>query len=127
MAERLALKDTFVERRIFASRVAAAGVVVSALLLIVVGRYFSLQIIHHEIYRTQSDRNRVQLQPVPPKRGLIFDRNGALLAENRPSYSLTIVKERVDDLDQTLALLGELIEIDADHLKKFGDTAFGTG
>lgn len=119
MAEKLALKDTFFERRLFASRVVVASLVVTAMVLVLVGRYFSLQIINNEVYRTQSERNRVQLQPVPPKRGLVFDRNGVLLAENRPSYSLTIVKERVEDLDDTLALLQELMPIDDDELEKF--------
>ena len=82
-------------------------------------RYFSLQITAYETYRTQSDRNHVQLQPVPPKRGLIYDRNGILLAENRASSSLTIIKERVEDLDQTIALLQQLIAIDDDHIKKY--------
>lgn len=119
MAEKLALKDTFREKRLFASRVVVACLIVSAMVLVLVARYFSLQIIDNEIYRTQSERNRVQLQPVPPKRGLVFDRNGVLLAENRPSYSLNIVKERVDDLDETLVLLGELVSIDSDELDRF--------
>ncbi len=117
--ERLTLKDTFVEKRIVVSRALVAALVVAGLLLVVGGRYFTLQIVDHETYRTQSDRNRVQLQPVPPKRGLIFDRNGTLLAENRPSYSLNIIVERVEDLDATLALLGQLVDIDQEHLDKF--------
>ena len=51
----------------------------------ILARYYALQITEYETYRTQSDRNRVQLQPLPPKRGLIYDRNGVLLADNRPA------------------------------------------
>ena len=119
MLEKVALKDPYTEKRIFATRVVVAGLIVALLLALLIVRYFSLQITQHDTYRTQSDRNRVQLQPVPPKRGLIYDRNGVLLAENRPSYSLTIIKERVDDLDNTIALLQQLIDIDDDHIKKF--------
>ncbi len=119
MLEKVALKDPYTEKRIFATRVVVAGLIVSILLGLLVTRYFSLQITQHDIYRTQSDRNRVQLQPVPPKRGLIYDRNGVLLAENRPSSSLTIVKERVKDLDETIRLLQQLIDIDDEHVKKF--------
>jgi penicillin-binding protein 2 len=86
---------------------------------ILLGRYFSLQITQYEAYRTESDRNRVQLQPLPPKRGLIFDRNGVLLAENRPSFVLSLVLERVPDLDRTLALLGQLVGITEPDLEKF--------
>ena len=51
------------------------------------------------------------MQPLPPKRGLIYDRNGVLLADNRPSFMLSIVRERVPDLDATLAELGEMLPI----------------
>ncbi|MBL4828099.1 MAG: penicillin-binding protein 2 [Spongiibacteraceae bacterium] len=119
MVEQEALKDPYTEKRIFVLRVFVASLLALVLLSVLVGRYFSLQITEHDIYRTQSDRNRVQLQPVPPKRGLIYDRNGVLLAENIPSYSLVIVKEQVEYLDETIALLKNLIEIDDDHIKKF--------
>lgn len=119
MAEQVTLKDPYTEKRIYRSRTVFAALVVVALLALLMARYFSLQIIAYETYRTQSDRNHVQLQPVPPKRGLIYDRSGILLAENRASYSLTIIKERVEDLDQTIALLQQLIAIDDDHIKKY--------
>ncbi len=116
---KVALKDPYTEKRIFTARLIVAGIFIGVSMLLLVVRYFSLQIVEHDVYRTQSDRNRVQLQPVPPKRGLIYDRNGILLAENLPSYSLTIVKERVEDLDQTLSLLQELIDIDEEQVTKF--------
>ncbi len=119
MPENLALKDAYAEKRIFALRVTVAALLVFGLLVLLLGRYANLQITEHETYRTQSDRNRVQLQPVPPKRGLIYDRKGVLLAENRPSYRLTIVKEQVDDLDKTIGLLQQLISIDDEYIKKF--------
>ena len=119
MASRVALKDPQREQGVFAMRtaVAASGVVV--LLGVLLSRYYSLQINEFETYRTASDRNRVQLQPLPPKRGLIFDRNGVLLADNRPSYTLSLIIERVDDLDATIADLQELIDISAGDLERF--------
>ena len=119
MAEQVALKDTYTEKRIYGARSVTSVLFVLALVSLLVVRYFNLQITEHETYSTQSDRNRVQLQPIPPKRGLIYDRNGILLAENRPSYSLTIIKERVDDLDETIAVLSDIIDIDKDNLRKF--------
>ncbi len=113
------LKDPYTEKRLYGARTILAGLSILLLLGLLVARYFSLQIVQHDIYSTQSDRNRVQLQPVPPKRGLIYDRKGLLLAENRASYSLTIVKERVEDLEQTIALLRELIDIDEEVVNKF--------
>ena len=119
MAEKQALKDPYAEKRIYTSRTIVSAMLMLVLIAVVVGRYFSLQISQHEAYQTQSDRNRVQLQPVPPKRGLIYDRNGVLLADNRPIYSLTIVKERVDDLATTIDLLKSLIDIDDEQVKRF--------
>ena len=119
MAEQITLKDPYREKRIYQMRVVVIGLFVVALLLVVVGCYFSLQITQHDNYKTQSDRNRVQLQAIPPKRGLIYDRNGSLLAENLPSYSLTIVKEQVENLDDTIAMLQQLLDINEDHIKKF--------
>lgn len=114
-----ALKDSYTEKRIFGFRVMVAALLVIALLSLLVWRYFSLQILQHQIYATASDRNRIQLQPIPPKRGLIYDRNGVLLAENIPSYSLTLIKERVENFDETLALLQTLIPIDEEDVGKF--------
>ena len=102
MASRIALKDTQREQRIYSARSATALLFVVALLAVLLGRYYALQISDFETYSTASERNRVQLQPLPPKRGLIFDRNGVLLADNRPSYALSLIIERVDDVDATV-------------------------
>ena len=119
MKETLALKDHYNEKRIYIQRVVFLVIFLVVLLSVLIGRYFLLQIEQYEIYSTQSDRNRVQLQPLPPKRGLIYDRNGILLAENVPSYSLTLVKEHVDGLDETIESLQQLIDIDEREIKKF--------
>jgi penicillin-binding protein 2 len=114
-----ALKDPYLELRIYSARSVLVLVLVISLLGLLLARYFSLQINQYEIYRTESDRNRVQLQPLPPKRGLIYDRNGELLADNRPSYVLSLVKERVPDLEETLVALQELLHISSNDLRKF--------
>lgn len=119
MPEAITLKDPARESRIFLARTLIALVVVCGLLAGVLYRYYDLQINHFETYRTQSERNRVQLQPLPPKRGLIYDRNGILLADNRPSHMLSIVRERVDDLDATLLELQKLVPISASDLDAF--------
>jgi penicillin-binding protein 2 len=115
----IALKDPYQESRTFTARSVLVIIVVLACLGVLLVRYFSLQISDHEIYQTESDRNRLQLQPLPPKRGLIYDRNGILLAENRPSFVLSLVVERVEDLEATLATLGNMLEIRPSDLEKF--------
>ena len=92
---------------------------VVGLLALILTRCYTLQVTEYEEYRTQSDRNRVQLQPLPPKRGLIYDRNGVLLADNRPSYMLSIVREQVPDLEATIAELSKLVPISEGDLDNF--------
>lgn len=119
MARRITLKDHLQESRLFLRRTLAAALVAFLLLLALLGRLAYLQIVSHEHFRTLSEDNRVRIEPVPPTRGLIFDRNGVLLAENLPSYRLDIVPEEVDDLEATLTRLAELIEIRDQDLQRF--------
>jgi penicillin-binding protein 2 len=119
MAERIALKDPYHELRLFRLRMVVACVVMLALFGVLIARYFHLQVIDYEKYRVESDRNRVQLLPIAPRRGLIYDRRGELLADNLASFSLDIVKERVDNLDATIDRLRALIKIDDDDVAKF--------
>ncbi|MBB3332206.1 penicillin-binding protein 2 [Halomonas campaniensis] len=113
------LKSPEQELRIFRMRALLAVVLVFALTGLLMGRLAYLQVVQHEVYSTRSEKNRVRVEPLPPTRGLIYDRNGVLLAENRPTYNLTLVRERVDDLDATLALLVELLELPDEEAEAF--------
>src|SRR5690554_7935470 len=112
-------KDTAAERRLFQRRaLVLLGLVVLALSGLLV-RMYQLQIVEHEIYTTLSDKNRVQVQSVPPPRGLVYDRSGILLAENRPVFSLTLVPERIGSMDETLARLTEILSISDEDIDRF--------
>ncbi|PAU71102.1 penicillin-binding protein 2 [Vreelandella alkaliphila] len=113
------LKNPEQELRIFRVRALLAVLVVVVLTGLLTGRLAYLQIVQHDLYSTRSEKNRVRVEPLPPNRGLIYDRNGVLLAENRPTYNLTLVRERVDDLDETLALLVELLDLPEDDIEAF--------
>lgn len=112
-------KDTAAERRLFQRRTLVLLVLVVAALIGLLARFYQLQIVEHQTYTTISDRNRVQVQSVPPTRGLIYDRNGVLLAENRPVFSITMVPERVTDLEGTLRRLQAVLEITEEDLERF--------
>ncbi|GAA0557593.1 penicillin-binding protein 2 [Halomonas salifodinae] len=116
---RQALKNPEQEVRIFRWRSLLAAFLVVALTATLMGRLAYLQVVQHEVYITRSEKNRVRVEPLPPTRGLIYDRNGVLLAENRPTYNLTLVRERVEDLDATLTLLVELLELPEDEVEAF--------
>ncbi|MFY0701617.1 MAG: penicillin-binding protein 2 [Bermanella sp.] len=114
-----ASKDARVEKDIFTKRAYLAGLFVFILLCVLAGRMVFLQVTQYELYASKSENNRVQLKTVEPIRGLIFDRNGVLLAENLPSHSLTIVPERVKDMQKTLGLIQALIGITDDERARF--------
>ncbi|MDI5892617.1 penicillin-binding protein 2 [Halomonas rhizosphaerae] len=113
------LKNPEQELRVFRMRSLLAVLVVVCLTGLLGGRLFYLQVVQHEVYSTRSEKNRVRVEPLPPTRGLIYDRNGVLLAENRPTYNLTLVRERVEDLDATLSLLVNLLEIPEEEVEAF--------
>tara|TARA_R110002072_G_scaffold95250_2_gene210110 strand:- start:38292 stop:40133 length:1842 start_codon:yes stop_codon:yes gene_type:complete len=119
MPQHFDLKDPQLESRIYGARTVIAICIVVVLLSIVLARYYTLQITEYETYSTESERNRVQLQPLPPKRGLIYDRNGELLADNRPTYILSVVRERVEDLEATVAELQALLPVSERDLEIF--------
>lgn len=114
MASALSLNDPSTERQDFVGRAMALFGIALLLLGVLVTRLIQLQIVDYDTYQTRSDDNRIQVQPLAPPRGLIYDRNGVLLAENQPVYSLELVAERVADLDQLLEQLGALVEITDD-------------
>lgn len=113
------LKDYSQESITFANRAVIAMVIVILMMAVLVGRVYFLQVVEHDRYAAISEKNRVQLQPVAPRRGLIYDRNGTLLADNRPDFSLTLLKEEVDDLDATIAHIGEIVELDPGDIERF--------
>lgn len=112
-------RDHLRESQTFLSRTIVAGIIVIIMLGVVVSRMMQLQIIDHDHFQTLSQDNRVKVVPLPPTRGLIYDSNGVLLAQNRPAYNLEITPEGVDDLDQTLAELSKVISISQEDLERF--------
>lgn len=119
MVEPLALKDHTWESRIFFERIVVGFGLLVFLTLVLVGRFFYLQIVEHDLYATLSDQNRIQVQPLPPIRGLIYDRNGELLADNSPSINLTVTPERVDDMDATLRHLNTILGLRDEQVESF--------
>jgi penicillin-binding protein 2 len=111
MVSRVRIKDHWAEQRIFTFRSIVAGVLVAALLLTVAGRLFYLQVLRYQYYAELSQGNRVRTDPVPPSRGLILDRHGVVLAENRPSYQIEVVRELVGDVHALDAALAQLSAI----------------
>lgn len=113
------LKDAAAETRLFTRRVYTGFMVVLAAMLMLLARYVWLQVVHHDEFTVRSTNNRVRLVPVAPNRGLIYDRRGRPVAENRPAYRLEIVPEKAGDLDTVLAQLATLVELPPDVREQF--------
>ena len=90
-----------------------------AVVLLIIGRLIQIQIFEHEIYETQSSNNRFETRAIAPPRGLIFDRNGVLIADNRQILALAIISERVGNLDEFLIKLRSRIDISDTQIERF--------
>lgn len=119
MSSKFAIKDEVRERGSFTARAGFLFLVILALVGTLVLRLVQLQVWEHQTYQTRSEQNRIQVQPLAPPRGLIYDRNGELLASNRPISTLTVVKERVPDINAMLDELAALVEITPEDVERF--------
>ncbi|MCU7798710.1 MAG: penicillin-binding protein 2 [gamma proteobacterium symbiont of Lucinoma myriamae] len=119
MAQKQHLKDHFIEQQIFHNRSITAIFFTLILFSMLIFRLFFLQINSHEHFTTLSQNNRVSVQAIPPTRGLIYDRNGIILAENLPSYTLQIIPEQAADIETLLEKLSLLITLRDIDIKKF--------
>ena len=101
-------RDRMREQKLFQSRVIVCAVGVLLLTAVLVGRLVQLQVVDTQHFTELSEGNRIRTAPLSPTRGLIFDRNGLLVAENRPMWQLVAVPEEIDDLDGVLNTLTRL-------------------
>jgi len=119
MAEKWQVKDHESEKCLVNRRLAVAGLVVGALFLMLAVQLVNLQVLRYDYFAARSDDNRLHSQYVPPTRGLIFDRNGELLADNQPIFNLTVVRELVDDMDRSLDHVADIIDLSASDVELF--------
>ncbi|CAK3101141.1 peptidoglycan DD-transpeptidase MrdA [Vibrio crassostreae] len=119
LRKRSQIRDYKAEARLFTSRafVAFAGIIVMMSMLVM--NLYNIQINQYQDYKTRSNDNRIKVVPIAPNRGLIYDRNGVLLAENRPVFNLEITPEKINDMDDTLVRLQALIEIPPERIERF--------
>jgi penicillin-binding protein 2 len=121
MSRSVRIKDHHAEQRLFEGRAIAAAVIMLIALGSVIARLVWLQVVQYDYFADLSQGNRIKIEPIPPNRGLILDRNGQPLATNAPSYQLELTREQVSDIDATLiglAQLGLLDNADFPSLKK---------
>lgn len=120
--QRVVIKDHTAEANLFARRCFIAILFVATMMALLISNLYYLQIERHEDYQTRSNGNRIKVLPVAPNRGLIYDRNGILLAENKPVFSLDIIPEEIEDLDSILTKLSVLLAIEQDQIDDFNES-----
>ena len=113
------MQDWARETRITHGRVTVLAVLMVLVMMGLLYRYFSLQVVQNEEFRAQSDRNRIAVRTVAPTRGVIVDRSGNLLAVNQPSFTLAITPERAEDLDNVLITLSDLLGLTETDIELF--------
>lgn len=119
MRTRTPIRDTESESTLFARRVFVAIAIIAGVFILLLGNLYNLQVKEHAELQTRSNDNRIELLPLAPNRGLIYDRHGVLLAENIPIFSLEVMPEEIDDLDTTIARLQQVLTISDEDLKQF--------
>jgi len=112
-------KDRFYENKVFLNRVVACVLFINIATAGLVVRLAYLQVVGHLHYSTLAQGNRVKISPLPPTRGMIIDRNGDVLANNFPTYSLEVFLDRVPDIETTLAELKKLLNLSVDEIDRF--------
>lgn len=113
------IKNFVQETHIFMRRLTFALIAIIFVSFLLIIRLFYMQVIQKDTYTTLARENQFNLLPIEPNRGLIFDRNGVLLAKNIPVFNLEITPERVTNLKQTLTDLQSIIDITPDDLQQF--------
>lgn len=119
MRKRFMLKDPQREVQLFTSRAVVISVAIGILMLILIARLWYLQLHQHRLYMTLSQQNQLNLLPIEPNRGLIYDRNGKLIAENIPVFSLEIIPSKVTTIKTVVNELAKVIPISNKDKKQF--------
>lgn len=119
LKKRVAIQDFAAEARLFNRRAVVAMLIVVVLFCLIIFNQYQLQVVSYQDYQTRSEGNRIKVVPMAPNRGLIYDRSGILLAENKPVFSLELVPEQIKDMTATLVSLSELIELSPEQTESF--------
>ncbi|BEI22461.1 penicillin-binding protein 2 [Vibrio fluvialis] len=119
LRKRSPIRDYLAEARLFRNRAVVSFVGIVLMMGILVANLYNIQVNQYQDYKTRSNDNRIKVVPIAPNRGLIYDRNGVLLAENRPVFSLEIIPEKVKNMDETIARLQQILTITPEQIAAF--------
>ena len=113
------IRNVAAELARFRRRVYVIGLVVLAAFGLLAARLFYLQVVRHDDLAEQAESNRTAVLPVVPNRGLIYDRNGVLLASNYSAYTLELTPSKVGNVEQTIDALAQVLDITPRDRRRF--------
>lgn len=103
----------------FQQRLLIAGAAILAAFALIFGRFFYLQVVQHKHFAKLAEANRIDVQPEPPNRGIITDRNGIVLASNYSAYTLELNPQKIANLERAIDELATIIEIAPRERRRF--------
>ncbi|PMH37487.1 penicillin-binding protein 2 [Vibrio sp. 10N.286.49.B3] len=119
LRKRSQIRDYKAEARLFTNRAIASFIGIILMMGLLIANLYNIQVNQFQDYKTRSNDNRIKVVPIAPNRGLIYDRNGVLLAENRPVYNLEIIPEKVTDMEDTITRLQSILLITSEEIAHF--------
>ncbi len=119
LRKRSRIRDYQAEARLFTNRAIVAFLGIVVMMGILVANLYNIQVNQYQDYKTRSNDNRIKVVPIAPNRGLIYDRNGVLLAENQPVFNLEITPEKVKNMDETIDRLKTILTITPEQIERF--------
>ena len=114
-----AMRDQQRELTTFRNRLLLAGLSIVVLFALLAARFTWLQVVQQEHYHTLAEANRISMAPVVPNRGLILDRNGAVLAANFSAYTLEVTPSKVGNLERAIDELAQVIDVTPRDRRRF--------
>ncbi len=117
--KRIQIRDFQAESRLFVRRAIVSFIGIIILIAVLLTNLYNIQVNNFQDYKTRSNDNRIKVVPISPNRGLIYDRNGILLAENRPVFNLELTPEKIDNIDETIAKLRQYLTITDQNIASF--------
>ncbi len=116
---RTQIRDHQIESRLFKSRAVISFFGIVAMIAVLIGNLYHIQVNQYQDYKTRSNDNRIKIVPIAPNRGLIYDRNGKILAENRPVFNLELIPEKIENIEETLIELQKILDIPPERIQAF--------
>ena len=110
------IKDHRKEKELFLNRTIISIFVGLLLISAVLIRLYQLQVVENEFFVEKAHGNRINIRATLPPRGIIYDRNGRILAENKTAFQLELIPEQVKDIDDSLMRLSNLGLIDNESI-----------